>query len=280
MPAIETSPQIYARTAGAIYLLVILFGGYSEGVVTNALIVSGDPAATAHNITAHAKLWNLSNLGNLIVPMIGTVQMVIEYLLLRPVSKPLALMFLLLNAVSLAVEAVSKLFLLMVAPILNRANGPSNFTPAQIYDLAAIALNAHNLAFHITLIFFGVAILIGGYLIFKSGYLPRLIGLLMGLAGTCYLIASFARLFAPTLADTIGPAILLPCLIGEASLCLWLLIKGVNVGKWRERLSQNEHSMVALKAMFGPATKSVSIEDMNAAIAKRGAAAGDTSSSE
>lgn len=238
MPAIETSPQIYARTAGAIYLLVILFGGYSEGVVMNTLIVSGDPAATAHNITAHAQLWNLSNLGNLIVPLIGTVQMVIEYLLLRPVSKPLALTFLLLNAVSLAVEAVSKLFLLMVAPILNRANGPSNFTPAQIYDLAAIALNAHNLAFHITLIFFGVAILISGYLIFKSGYLPRLIGLLMGLAGTCYLIAAFARLFAPALADAIGPAILLPCLIGEASLCLWLLIKGVNVGKWRERLGQ------------------------------------------
>ena len=32
MPAIETSPQIYARTAGASYLLVILFGAYSEGV--------------------------------------------------------------------------------------------------------------------------------------------------------------------------------------------------------------------------------------------------------
>ncbi len=274
MPAIETSPQIYARTAGAIYLLVILFGGYSEGVVVNTLIISGDPAATAHNIIAHAQLWNLSNLGNLIVPLIGTVQMVIEYLLLRPVSKPLALMFLLLNAVSLAVEAVSKLFLLMVMPILKRAGG--SFTPGQVYDLAAIALNAHNLAFHIALIFFGAAILISGYLIFKSGYLPKLIGLLIILAGTCYLIASFARLFAPTLADAIGPAILLPCLIGEASLCLWLLIKGVNMGKWQERLRENAGSVVALKGMFGAAPKSVSIEDMNAAIAERGAAAGDT----
>ena len=227
------APQIYARTAGAIYLLVILFGIFSEGFVVNALVVSGNPAATAHNIMGSLGLWNLANAGNLIVPLIGTVQLGIEYLLLRPVSKPLALLFLLLNAVSLAVEAVSKLFVLMVEPILRRANTPAGLAPEQLYDLAAIALNAHNIAFHITLIFFGAAILIGGHLIARSGYLPRFIGYGMQLAGACYLVASFARLFAPTFADTLGPAILLPCLVGESALCLWLLIKGVDVERWK-----------------------------------------------
>jgi hypothetical protein len=232
----ETSPQIYARTAGAIYLLVILFGIFSEGFVVNTLLVSGNPAATAHNIMGSLGLWNLANAGNLVVPLIGTVQMGIEYLLLRPVSKPLALIFLLLNAVSLAVEAVSKVLVLMVESILRRADTPAGFTPEQIYDLAAVVLNAHNVAFHVTLIFFGAAILISGHLIARSGYLPRVIGYGMQLAGVCYLIASFARLFAPTFADALGPAILLPCLIGETALCLWLLIKGVNVAKWNERL--------------------------------------------
>ncbi len=230
---IETSPQIYARTAGGIYLLVILFGIFSEGFVVNTLVVSGNPAATAHNIMGSLSLWNLANLGNLIVPLIGTVQLGIEYLLLRPVSKPLALLFLLLNAVSLAVESVSKLFVLMVEPILRRADIPGAFSAAQIYDLARLSLTAHNIAFHITLIFFGAAILISGHLIARSGYLPRLLGYMMQLAGACYLTASFARLFAPGFADALGPAILLPCLVGESALCLWLLIKGVDVERWR-----------------------------------------------
>lgn len=46
----------------------------------------------------------------------------------------------------------------------------------------------------------------------------------MQVAGACYLIASFAALFAPTLA-------------GESSLCLWLLQKGVDVAKWKAQLS-------------------------------------------
>jgi hypothetical protein len=41
----------------------------------------------------------------------------------------------------------------------------------------------------------------------------------------------------PTVADLIIPAILIPPFIGESALCLWLLIMGVNVPKWRERMS-------------------------------------------
>jgi hypothetical protein len=76
---------------------------------------------------------------------------------------------------------------------------------------------------------------VNGYLIYRSGYLPRLIGILMQIAGVSYLTACFAALFAPTFADLITPAILIPPLIGETSFCLWLLVKGVNVAKWKER---------------------------------------------
>lgn len=233
---IETHPNLYARLAGAIYLLVIVFGGFSEGFVMNSLVVSGDPAATAHNITAAPTLWTLSAAGNLLVPLIAVAQLCIEYLLLRPVSRNLSLLFLLFNLVSLAVECVSKLFLLMVVPILRRADGA--FDPGQLQTLASLALTAHNIAFHITLIFFGCACLISGYLIFRSGYLPRLVGLLMQAAGLSYLVASFAELFAPAFAAQITPAILLPALVGESSLCLWLLLKGVNLRVWTARLAQ------------------------------------------
>ncbi len=72
-------------------------------------------------------------------------------------------------------------------------------------------------------------------MIFRSGYLPKILGVLMQIAGLCYLTNSFALLLAPTFADMIFPAILVPAFIGELSLCLWLLVKGVNVPKWEKQ---------------------------------------------
>jgi len=120
---------------------------------------------------------------------------------------------------------------------LERADYLKAFDPQQLQILANLALKSHDVAFNIALIFFAFTCLINGYLIFKSGYLPKLIGILMQIAGLSYLTACFAALFAPALADLMIPVILIPPLIGESSYCLWLLVKGVNVAKWKERVS-------------------------------------------
>jgi hypothetical protein len=70
-------------------------------------------------------------------------------------------------------------------------------------------------------------------------------GGLMQIAGLSYLIACFAALFAPTFADLIIPAILLPPLIGESSFCLWLLIKAVDSGKCNERMIVGQRNRAA-----------------------------------
>ena len=238
--SVENSPQRYARLGGALYLAIIVLGAFAEGVVTNKLIVSGDAAATAHNILASPELWRLGVAGDFIVVLCAVPLLWIEYLLLRPVSKQLVLLAVLFNVVSLAVEAVSKLFLLVVMPTLGSADYLRAFDPQQLQTLANLALKSHDIAFNIALIFFGFTCLVNGYLIFKSGYLPRLIGALMQIAGLSYLIACFAALFAPTFADLIVPAILLPPLLGESSFCLWLLVKGVNITKWKQSVSRGQ----------------------------------------
>jgi Domain of unknown function (DUF4386) len=83
----------------------------------------------------------------------------------------------------------------------------------------------------------GFTCLVNGHLIFRSGYLPKFVGILLQVAGLSYLLACFSALFAPAFADLIIPAILLPPLIGESSFCLWLLVKGVDGAKWKERMS-------------------------------------------
>jgi Domain of unknown function (DUF4386) len=230
-----TSPQVYARLGGVLYLTIIVFGAFSEGFAMNRLIVAADAGATANNILASRGLWSLAVAADLVIPIIAVVGVWISYLLLRPVSKTLVLLDVFLTLVSLAVEAVSKLFLLLVLPILSSPSYLPAFDQRQLEVLANLALKSHGITFDIALVFFGCACLVEGYLLYQSRYFPRFIGVLMQIAGLCYLIACFADLLTPSLAELISPAILLPPLLGELAYCLWLLIKGVDVDKWNER---------------------------------------------
>ncbi len=234
---IEASPQRHARLCGAIYLAVIVLGGFSEGFITNQLIVPGDITTSARNILAAQELWAIGTAANLLVVILAIPQLWLEYLLLRPVNKNLVLLSVLFGVISLATESVSKLFLFLVTPAITNTSYLTAFEPEQLQVLANLALRAHGVAFNIALIFFAFACLLNGHLIYRSGYLPKLTGALLQLAGLAYLIACFSELFFPALARYISPAIFAPILIGEASICLWLLVKGVNTEKWRDRIS-------------------------------------------
>jgi hypothetical protein len=75
---------------------------------------------------------------------------------------------------------------------------------------------------------------------FKSGYFPKSLGVLQAMAGVSYLINSFAQLLAPGLAAKMFPAIVLPAFIGELATCLWLIVKGINVSRWDERVRMGQ----------------------------------------
>jgi len=228
----ENSPQVYARIGGVLYLMIIALGMFAEGFVDAKLIVSGDATATAGNIIAAQPLWRLGTAANMLVVLCAVPLLLIEYVLLRPVSRNLALLAVMFNLVSLAVEAISKLFLFSVMAALENADYLTAFEPRQLHALAFLAYKSHGVAFNIALIFFGCTCVINGYLIFTSRYLPRFVGVLMQIAGVSYLTACFAALFLPAFFELISPGILLLPFIGESSFCLWLLVKGVDVREW------------------------------------------------
>jgi hypothetical protein len=232
---VETSPQVYARAGGALYLFIIVAGLFGEMFVRDKLIVSGDATATATNIMASQLLWRIGIAGDLLMHVCDVPLALIFYVLLRPVSKPLALLVVLFNLVSTAVLVATKLSLLVALFLLGRAEYLRAFEPQQLHALTYLSVKADAYGFGIGLIFFGFECLVLGHLIRRSGYLPEILGVLMQVAGACYLTNSFALLLAPKFADLIFPAILAPAFIGEASLCLWLLVRGVNMEKWRLR---------------------------------------------
>jgi hypothetical protein len=224
---IETVPRGYARMVGAFYLMVILLGGFSEGYVRAVLIVPGDAAATAHRILAATDLWQLSVAGNLLVPLIATLLKWMEYLLLRPVNRNLALLNLILTLVSLGIEAVSKVFLLSVLPVLHSADTAGPFTIIQTEAVALMAYDLHNISFNMALMVFGGACLVCGRLVFLS----KLVGLLLQAAGVSYLILTSVAFFAPDFGSQAAPTLFGVILLGEASYCLWLLLMGIDLRK-------------------------------------------------
>jgi hypothetical protein len=234
-PPVETSPQLYARIGGALYVVIIVLGLFGEAFVRDRLIVSGDVAATATNIRSQELLWRLHIAGELFLLMCAVSLLFILFVLLRPVSRDLALLAVFFNLVSIGLEAAITLYLLEALSTLGNARYLNAFSPEQLYGLARLSLRAHSNGFGVSLIFFGCFCLVVGYLIFRSGYLPRAIGVLMQIAGLSYLANSFALVLSPTVANRLFPAILVPAFIGEASLALWLLVKGVNVPKWKAK---------------------------------------------
>ena len=82
------------------------------------------------------------------------------------------------------------------------------------------------------LVFFGLHCLLVGYLIFKSTFLPRILGALMTFAGLGWLTFLW-----PPLANDLSPFNLVPGMLGEGLLIVWLLVKGVDVQRWKEQAS-------------------------------------------
>src|SRR5216684_5697527 len=236
---VETSPQLYARVGGVLYLIIIVLGIFGEAFVRDRIFVSGDAAATAANLRSLESLWRFGIATELFLLICAIALTLIFYVLLRPISKELALLAVFFNLVSLAVEAVAALDLVAALFPLGNAGYLKAFPPEQLYAMASLAIKSHSYGFGVALIFFGCTCLILGYLIFKSGFLPKALGVLMQIAGLSYLTDSFALILAPNFANRIFPAVLVPAYVGEASLCLWLLVKGVNVEKWEEKANAN-----------------------------------------
>jgi hypothetical protein len=237
-----SSLKTTARIGGILYLIIIAAGIFGETVVRGKLIVSGDATATATNIVNSELLWRIGIAGDLIMHVCDIPLMLILYILLKPVNKNLALLFVLFNAMQSAVLIANKLSLLQSLFLLSSAEYLKAFDPAQLHALSYLAVKSHGYGFGVGLIFFGFECLIIGYLIFRSGYFPKALGVMMPIAGICYLVNSFSLILAPAVAGTLFPIILIPAFIAELSLCLWLLIKGVNVPVW-ERVSALQRSV-------------------------------------
>jgi hypothetical protein len=150
------------------------------------------------------------------------------YVLLRPVDKDLALLFLLLNAVGVAMQCASMLPLLSAMFIGGGITGMKAFSAAQLEGLAYLSISVYKTGFVTAQLFFGTWLFPLGYLVYKSRFLPRFLGVLLMVDGVAVLIWFLQALLLPAYPAITYPGLLVS-FVAEVGLGLWLLIKGVKV---------------------------------------------------
>jgi hypothetical protein len=226
------SVQTYARIAGVLFLLSIVAGGFGEVYVPSKIIVSADATATAKNINAFDWLFRLGFAVYLVEAVCDIALTLILYVLLRPVRKDLALLAAFFGLVSTALFGVAELFYFAASLILGGAGYLKTFSPDQLNTLALLSLKLYAYGGGIFMVFYGVAAVLRGYLIYRSGYLPKVLGMLLVLAGLGFVARNFALVLAPAYASD---GFLLPMFLAAVSLTAWLLMKGVDVTKWEAK---------------------------------------------
>ena len=227
-----TPPETLARVGGVLYLIIIAVGIFGQAVFRGRLVVPGDAAATAQNILGSELLWRVGISAELVMLACAITLAMILYVLFKPVSQRLAMLVVLFNLSAIVLEIGNKLHLFRAMALVGDAAYLAAFEPAQLQALAYQSINIEQTGFAVSLLFFGFVCLLLGHLIVRSGFMPRLVGVLMQIAGACYLVNCFSYLIAPAFAATLLPWILLPAFVGELTLCLWLLVKGIDVPKW------------------------------------------------
>lgn len=212
-----------ARIAGLFYFIYVI-----ASIVADLFghFVFVDASATVNHIMAHESLFRIGVVISLFSYVLFLLAAWYLYILLKPVNKNMALLFLLLNLGGFAILVFSHVNLFSSLMLLSGADYLKVFQPDQLQAQATLFINSYKTGSTIAQIPFGVWLLPLGYLVFKSGFLPKILGIFLIVDCFGLLIYVCQRFIFPDYA-----VIAYPCwaigFIAEFSLTLWLLIKGV-----------------------------------------------------
>ncbi len=223
------STRTLARTGGLLYLAVAVGGTFSELFVRSSVKVAGDAAATAANIVQHAALFQAGFVADLVDFVCFLGAGLVLYMLLKDVNPQVALSMLVVNAVSVAMQALNMLNHLGALLVATDPQYTGGMSPAAAHGLVQLLLELHHQGYLISQIFFGLFLLPLGYLVFKSGYFPRPLGIAL-MVGSAGYIADVAAVFtSPGLESGVGLYFALAGGLAELSFVLWLVVVGARV---------------------------------------------------
>jgi hypothetical protein len=190
-----------------------------------AFIVSGDPAATARKIIEGEQMYRITILASLVGQILFIVVALTLYHLFRGVDRWLARLMAALVCVGVACDLVVVANRMAPLDLLLGNNFLSVFTRPQLEALSLGFLYlGGNLSVLLTA-FWGLWLIPFGILTIRSGFFPRILGILLMLAGVGYMVTCLAFFVAPGQMKLVGQ-IMTPLYFGELPIIIWLMVVG------------------------------------------------------
>lgn len=222
----------YARAAGVAMLLSLVFGLIGELYLPGKIIVAGDAAATAANITGNPTLFRLTFASYLVEGICDVALCVFWYILLKPVDRNLALLSAFFGIVSMVTFAVAQASFFASSLVLRETGGMLAFSVEQRQALALLSIRIAGMIAWLFVCMYGIATMIRGYLIMRSGYLPRVLGILFIIGGAGFFLRSATYIVAPSYSS---PVLLLPMALAGIPMMFWLLFRGIDTQRVERR---------------------------------------------
>jgi hypothetical protein len=209
-----------ALGAGIGILLIAALGAFGYVGVVEGLVTDGDPARTAADISGSRGLF-AAGVGALYLAAL--LDVLVAWALLRffePVDGPMARLAAYLRIAYAAAFLVAISQLAGVPGILE--SGGSAFSTDQLQAQALGKIETFHDMWFASLVLFGAHLAVLGILVIRSSAAPRLIGLLLVVAGAGYVFDTFYDVLRPETTLTVSSVTFL----GEFLLALWLVTKG------------------------------------------------------
>jgi hypothetical protein len=226
------------RTAALLYLLMIISAPIGLLYVPSTLIVPGDATATADHIRASEWLFRIGIGSELFHQAIAIFLVLALYRLFKPVNEQHAKLMVILGAlVSVPIMFINVLNEIAALILVNGADFLSVFSKSQLNALALLFLRLHEQGTEIAQIFWGLWLFPYGILVIRSGFIPRLLGVLLFIAGTALLAGSFTSLVLPQYGVLFGQ-IAMVLDFGEFPIIFWFFIRAL----WPSRITEPDRT--------------------------------------
>jgi hypothetical protein len=233
-----------ARVAGLLYLAIFVLWPLSTLVGESTIVIGGDAAATAENLIANETLFRWGMVGQSVVILIELVLAAVLYVIFRPVSRPISLAAAfgrMAEGVAMAVKLLTGMLALFVVA---GTGALAAFDREQLDALGMVFLDANGFMDLVWGLFFALHLVLLGWLVYKSGFCPKLIGILLLLAGGGYFAETFGLFLNPDLGGTLETLVVVLAVPGELVFALWLVTKRINEDAWQQRALEAKDALV------------------------------------
>jgi hypothetical protein len=212
-----------ALVAGFAYLLSPVTT--AEFTLMPKLVIPGNIEPTVQNIGVHSGMFAAAILCYFVTFIEDIVIAWALYVLLAPVNRGLSLLTAWFRLIYTAVVLCGWLNLVTVFRLMKNPDYLKAFGASQFNAQVLLLLNSFRYDWSMSLVIFGIHLVLLGYLIYRSGYIPWIIGVVLVINGLGWVVDSLQ----PYLYPNAHLGFVFATFFGELVFMLWLLIRGWKV---------------------------------------------------